>query len=74
MSGTAMLVLSAMMLATGMTVLVTMMITLYIGIEVQISGQVCLNSIVRHTGYTAVQLDSCLCQCHLCTTADSAAD
>ena len=38
MPGTAMLVLPAMMLPAGMTVLVAMMIALYIGIEVQVAG------------------------------------
>lgn len=74
MPGTAVFVLAAVMLTAGMAVLMAVMVTVYIGIEVQIACQVRFDGIVRHSGYASVQLNSGFCQSRLRSAADSAAD
>ena len=74
MPSTAMLILPTVMLPAGMSMLVSVVVTVYIGVESQISGQICLDGIIRHAGYASVQLDPCFRQGHLRSAADSAAD
>ena len=66
---------AAAMGATGMTtVVVVVMIALHVGIVSNVTCQQCFHRIVRLTANTAKQTDTRLCQCHLCTATDAAAN
>ena len=56
------------------TMVMVVVVALHIGIEFQLSFQECCYSGIRVAGHTAIQLDTCFCQCHLGTTADAAAN
>ena len=68
----AMFIFTAMMLTTGM--LMGMMGTLDIRIIIQFTADISKHCFVCISADTAIQLNSCFCQCRLCTAADSAAD
>ena len=57
-----------------MVVMLTVMIALHMGIEIQLSCQESFHSRVSIAGNTAVQLDICRSQSHLSAAADTAAD
>ena len=54
--------------------LVIVMAALYIGVIVEVACQECRYCRVAVAADAAVQTDARLCQCHLCTAADAAAD
>ena len=57
-----------------MVVMLTVMIALHMGIEIQLACQESFHSRVSIAGNTAVQLDICCSQSHLSAAADTAAD
>ena len=67
--------MSATVISAGMplTVLVVV-VARYVGIKSKRTAKQCFDCGVRGAADTAVKLDSCLCQCHLCATADAAAN
>ena len=71
-----MVVAAAAVIAAGVTfaMLVVMMAATDIGVESQDTCQVIGNRCVGITGTAAVELNTGLCQCHLGTAADTAAD
>ena len=71
-----MVVAAAAVIAAGVTFTMVMvvMVALDIGVEAEITGQVIGNRCVGITGTAAVELNTGLCQCHLGTAADAAAD
>ena len=50
------------------------MVTVYMGIIIQFSGQKCIHSLIRFTGYAAVETDAAGSQRILRAAADAAAD
>lgn len=69
-----MLIISAGMFSTRMSVLMLMMGTFHIRIIVQISGQICCNRIICITGYSAIKFYSSFFECTLCASANATAD
>ena len=67
---------AASMIAANMVfpMMMVVMITPYIRIEIQLVIQKSSNSSIRIARDTAVQLDAGLCQCHLRSTANAAAN
>ena len=68
---TAAAVIAACMVFPMMMVV---MITPYIRVEIQLPIQKSSNSSIRIARDTAIQLDASLCQCHLRSTANAAAN
>ena len=64
---------SATLAAATVTVFM-MVVTAHIRVKMQFARQQGVNRCIRITGYTAEKLNACLSKCHLCTTADTAAD
>ena len=50
------------------------MVTVYMGIIIQFSGQKCIHGLIRFTGYAAVKSDAAGSQRILRAAADTAAD
>ena len=59
---------------TVFPMMMVVMITPYIWIEIQLAIQKSSNSSIRIARDTAIQLDASLCQCHLRSTANAAAN
>jgi len=72
----AMVVAAAAVIAAGMTfaMLMVVMTATDIGVEGQDTCQVIGNRCVCIAGAAAVELNTCLCQCHLGTAADATAN
>ena len=60
--------------AVAFPMVMVVMVAAEIGIPIQLAGQEGSHSVVRIAGYTAEQLNSGCCQCHLSAAADSTAD
>ena len=73
---TAAIVASAAMITAYMAfaMVMVMMVALDIGIEFQLSFQECCYCCICVARHATIQLNACLGQCHLCATADTAAD
>jgi len=70
-------VMSATVIAAGVStvaVLVVMVITFHIGIKSKRAAKQCFDCGITGTANATVKLDSSLGKCHLCTTADAAAN
>ena len=63
----------AAMRAAGVSLLVTVMVTVCIGVKDEMPGQIIGHSRICITGNTAEQLDASLCKCILCPCANAAA-
>ena len=65
------------MAATGvsaLTVLMIVMIAFYVRIISESAGKKCFDRSIARAADTSIQLNTCLGKCHLCATADSAAN
>ena len=71
---TAMFILPAVMLSTGMAMLMSMMVALHIGVKGQIACQIGFHGIICCSAYSAEKLNSGFRQGSLCSPSDSAAD
>ena len=67
--------MSATVISAGMPLTVMVVVVArYVGIKSKRTAKQCFDCGVRGAADTAVKLDSCLCQCHLCATANAAAN
>ena len=67
--------MSAAVISAGMLLsMMVVVVALYVGIKSKRTAEQCFDCGIRRATNTAVKLDSCLCQCHLCATADAAAN
>ena len=67
--------MSATVISAGMPLTVmVVVVAFYVGIKSKRTAKQCFDCGVRGAADTAVKLDSCLCQCHLCATANAAAN
>ena len=65
---------SAACVAFAVVMTFAMVVTLYVRIEIQLACDESLYSRISLTHHASIKLDACLCQCVLCTAADTAAD
>ena len=71
-----MVIAAAVLTATAimMVMVLSVVVALYMGIEIQLSCQECFHSRVRIAGNTAIQLNVSRCQGHLGAAANTTAD
>ena len=67
--------MSAAVISAGMLLsMMVVVVALYVGIKSKRTAKQCFDCGIRRATNTAVKFDSCLCQCHLCSAADAAAN
>ena len=71
-----MTIMSATVISAYMSIAVVMIVvvTLYVRVISKRTIKQCFDCGIRGAANTAVKLNSCLCQCHLCSAADAAAN
>ena len=72
----AVVIAATAVIAAGVTLTVVMVVVaaLNIGVKGQNTGQEVSNRGIRIAGHAAIELNTCLCQCHPGTATDTAAD
>ena len=69
------MIAAAAVVTAGVTLaMMVVVIALHIGIKAKCASQQVGNCCICITAAAAVQCDACLCQCHLCAAANTAAD